>query len=899
MAVFHSDLVPGLGASVRSLVAELRGRRVPTFIARDEHDATKLSVVEHLTLDGAAKSTALARVSVLASVPNPRLTRIRGAIERPRGIDVVSDYIDGERLSEVATLLREGGTAIPTLCALRLVSDVLAGLHALHGIPEFAATGHGNLSMGTVMVGLDGRVRLIELVGLGVDAKSGAAESLLAPEVLESGVSSPRGDLFAAGTILAALLADGDHDPAADERAIHAVAERAVARDPADRFESAAAMLSALASTFRGAPSHADVARLMVATVGEAIRARRAAAEKAPMLDDAHARDALAPPLSMPVVFASEPLPGSRRASPWPGTLQAQSAPPSAPRRDVESTPPSSSPPSSRRTDRPPPGFGYAPASGAPLPLGFIPDVVASTSPASARAVRAVRVAPQAVPPSSSAVAAAAPVAPPAPAERASAVTIEPVVAAAPVAPPQPPAPPQPSPPPSARASARTRSAVASTAPNPETAPNSQPTDSWRYASAKPVEPPRRAVTLPVPDESIIIHDSEAAAERTVKMSAPPVLASQASVPPSVRHIPSTAPSSTSSKLPATDVPALRAPSRPTSKLLPMALGGVALVAVAAGAFGLLARGKRSADIPSAAALSRVPTPGEAGSANAAAAAPPAAGQRCPEGTALIEGGAFTMGSDAPDGTVGARPAHVVTLSAFCMDVVEVSVAKFKACSDRGDCKRGLVTNEWAGITAAERTAHDPLCTLRDPVAMASHPINCVDWERADIYCTARNARLPTEAEWELAARGRDGRAYPWGNDEPSAALVNACGAECTAWAGKNSLELGTVHDGLDGWAATAPGKTFPAGATPDGVADLAGNVAEWVADAYAPYSAAAQNDPVVPNGELRVVRGGSFLTGKRAALATTYRTREKPTKRSSTIGFRCVSPLGAPAAGR
>jgi len=233
------------------------------------------------------------------------------------------------------------------------------------------------------------------------------------------------------------------------------------------------------------------------------------------------------------------------------------------------------------------------------------------------------------------------------------------------------------------------------------------------------------------------------------------------------------------------------------------------------------------------------------------------------------------------------------------VDVVEVSVAKFKACSDHGDCKRGLVTNDWTGITPAEHAAYEPLCTLRDPVGMASHPINCVDWERADIYCTAHSGRLPTEAEWELAARGRDNRAYPWGNDNPSPTLLNGCGAECTAWAGKNAFELTAAYDGTDSWLGTAPGKTFPTGSTPEGIADLAGNVAEWVADSYAPYTAAAQTDPVVTNGDLKVVRGGSFITGKRAALATTYRTREKPTKRSSTIGFRCVSPPGTPVAGR
>ena len=330
-----------------------------------------------------------------------------------------------------------------------------------------------------------------------------------------------------------------------------------------------------------------------------------------------------------------------------------------------------------------------------------------------------------------------------------------------------------------------------------------------------------------------------------------------------------------------------------------MALAGLAFFGLATGGFALRARNKSTGESPSAAAVPRTATPPAVVAAVAGAAASSAAEKRCPDGTVLIEGGVFTMGTDAPDASTGAKPAHSVTLSAFCMDAVEVSVAKFKECSDHGDCKRGLVTNDWTGITPAEHAAYEPLCTLRDPVGMASHPINCVDWERADIYCTAHNGRLPTEAEWELAARGRDRRAYPWGDDSPSPTLVNACGAECMAWAGTNAFELTAAYDGTDGWLGTAPGKTFPAGATPEGIADLAGNVAEWVADAYAPYTAAAQTNPVVPNGDLRVVRGGSFTTGKRAALATTYRSREKPTKRSSTIGFRCVSPPGAPVAGR
>ena len=948
MGTSQSDLGPGLGANVRTLVAELRGRCAPTFVARDEEDATKLSVVEHLSLDGGGRLTALARVSALSTSPNPRLTRIRGAIERPGGIDLVSDFIDGELLEGVDTTLRESGTPIPTMCALRIISDILAGLHTLHAIPDFATSGHGKLSLRTVMVGLDGRVRLIELVR-GRDNSSSDAR-FIAPEVAAGREATPRADIFAAGAILAALLASGD--PAEDVSAIRAVAERAVAPDAGDRFESAAAMLSALASTFRGAPSHADVARLMAASVGDQIRARRAAAEKAPILADTELRQVLAPPLSMPVAFAAEPLPGSRRASSWPSALQGDSLPPSSEPflgTAPPSAPPSSAPPSARRTDRPPPGFGSAPASGSPLPLGLIPpspasvpaaaalapdsaaapsSVVSATaptvqqkavtkspltqtqkSPGSAGAITASPPTVRAATPSTSAVRAAPPARASAPsltakpassptvqAVRATAVMKSPVAAATPPPVAAPPAAPPPAVAPPAVVAPASVTSTAATRPNPEPGPESRPTDSWRYASAKPVAPPPRAITLPVPDESIIVEDTGAANEdRTLRMMSP------ASVPPSVRHIPSSPPgAATSSKLPAVDLRPPTVARKPPSKLAAMTLVGLAVVGLAAGGLALRARGK-SADEGSVAASAPRSTqaPAIVAAVPAAATALPVAEKRCADGTVFIEGGVFTMGSDAPDASAGAKPAHAVKVSPYCIDDVEVSVAKFKACSDHGDCKRGLITNDWAGITPAEHAAYEPLCTLRDPVGMASHPINCVDWERADIYCTAHNGRLPTEAEWELAARGRDNRAYPWGNESPSVTLLNGCGAECTAWAGKNALELTATYDAADGWLGTAPGKTFPGGNTPEGVADLAGNVAEWVADAYAPYSATAQTDPVVTSGELKVVRGGSFLTGKRAALATTYRSREKPTKRSSTIGFRCVSPPGTPVAGR
>jgi formylglycine-generating enzyme required for sulfatase activity len=450
---------------------------------------------------------------------------------------------------------------------------------------------------------------------------------------------------------------------------------------------------------------------------------------------------------------------------------------------------------------------------------------------------------------------------------------------------------------------------------NGAVARESKPTDSWRYASAGPVDPPRRAVTLPVPAESIIVESvdlddrtqprGQAIAPHEI-LQPPHILMPQSSVanasaPPSVRQVPTIPPGASMPPRQVTsDFPVPSRSAAPRSHVVPVTLALVAFAGLAAGGFVLLGRRASSHDrAPPAAraAVSAVVAP--AAPSEAPAVAPPvvapAARPRCPEGMVLIEGGLFMMGSDAPDAIAAVKPAHPVTVATFCIDALEVSVARFKACSDAGECKRGLLTNEWAGISTLERVAYEPMCNLRDPVGLAAHPINCVDWERADIYCTAHGSRLPTEAEWELAARGRDNRSYPWGNEPPAASLLNACGPECATWATKNGLDaLAPLYDVTDGWLGTAPGRTFPAGATPEGVADLAGNVAEWVADAYAPYTSTSQTSPVVTSGDARVVRGGSFVSGKLAAISPTYRTREKITKRSSTLGFRCA---GAPVA--
>jgi formylglycine-generating enzyme required for sulfatase activity/serine/threonine protein kinase len=262
----------------------------------------------------------------------------------------------------------------------------------------------------------------------------------------------------------------------------------------------------------------------------------------------------------------------------------------------------------------------------------------------------------------------------------------------------------------------------------------------------------------------------------------------------------------------------------------------------------------------------------------------------CPPGMALVPGGRFFMGSD--EDLPAERPAHKVTLRAYCMDVHEVTTDAYRACSDRGDCKRAGITNKWADITAKDARTYDPLCNAGAPDAPhGSHPINCVDWTMAERYCKAEGKRLPTEAEWEFAARGSDGRKYPWGDAAPSVKHLNACGAECTAWGKKH----GTVLDGLfvesDAWAATSPVGSFPLGASRWGIEDLVGNVWEWVADYYGPYGEADQDDPSGPaSGATRGMRGGAWNGAYADWVRPSFRFHGAESTRSHGVGFRCAT---------
>lgn len=333
---------------------------------------------------------------------------------------------------------------------------------------------------------------------------------------------------------------------------------------------------------------------------------------------------------------------------------------------------------------------------------------------------------------------------------------------------------------------------------------------------------------------------------------------------------------------------------------LPIVLVGAAVAALGAGAIAIgLRGGVGGADPPGG--LPGVATDASASAAPPASAALPEAdaAPACPEGMVAIPGGEFFMGSDEADAFPFEKPQHKVKLSPYCLDVHEVTVAAFKACSDRGACRRAGKENVWPGISEAQRKIYDPLCNSRDLEKKANHPINCVDWAQAREFCEAKGARLPTEAEWEFAARGPDGRIYPWGDDPPSALLLNACGAECLAWQKTHRDPLNppkAMYAEDDGFVHTAPVGSFPKGRSRYGIEDVVGNVWEWVADWHADYPkepGAALVDPKGPEqGTERVIRGGSWNGAERSWVRPTFRYSAAPEGRSHGWGFRCARSL-------
>ncbi len=202
---------------------------------------------------------------------------------------------------------------------------------------------------------------------------------------------------------------------------------------------------------------------------------------------------------------------------------------------------------------------------------------------------------------------------------------------------------------------------------------------------------------------------------------------------------------------------------------------------------------------------------------------------------------------------------HEVYVSAFQIDRTEVTVERYRVCVGNGVC------SELPYAAGGTRFDSPDL------------PAVLVTWFEARQFCEWAGGRLPTEAEWERAARGDAGRTYPWGN------VFNAFIANHGRLAWDNL-------DAADGFLEMAPVGSFPDGATRGGLLDMAGNVEEWVSDWYAPsYPEASAMNPVGPTaGDERVVRGGSY-THQRASLRCGARGHALADERRAWRGFRCA----------
>ncbi|HUW96090.1 MAG TPA: SUMF1/EgtB/PvdO family nonheme iron enzyme [Anaerolineae bacterium] len=219
----------------------------------------------------------------------------------------------------------------------------------------------------------------------------------------------------------------------------------------------------------------------------------------------------------------------------------------------------------------------------------------------------------------------------------------------------------------------------------------------------------------------------------------------------------------------------------------------------------------------------------------------------------FVPAGEFIMGSDSPD-DVEVQPQHQVHVDAFWIDRTEVTNQQYERCVDAGAC--------------APSTCADDI-RFND----AKQPVVCVSWYDAAQYARWAGGRLPTEAEWEKAARGTDGRQYPWGDEFYSERA--------------NTWETGILR-------STPVGQYSPLGDSPYGATDMAGNVYEWTSTEFKEYpydSDDGREDPQATGP--RVIRGGSFLLNRNAAYCAA-RAPAGPGARSVSAGFRVAVSAGS-----
>ncbi len=248
-----------------------------------------------------------------------------------------------------------------------------------------------------------------------------------------------------------------------------------------------------------------------------------------------------------------------------------------------------------------------------------------------------------------------------------------------------------------------------------------------------------------------------------------------------------------------------------------------------------------------------------------------------PNQVAIAAGEVWMGGDRANDGDCrdDEIPGRSVTVAGFFIDRTEVTVFAYAECVVEGRCSDRRV-NGYAGKD--KRFAPSTRCNWQQP-GRELHPMNCVSYPQAGGYCEYLGLRLPTEAEWERAARGDDRRLFPWGNQ--AANCVRAVMAD------ENDHGCGRRTT----WPAGSKGNDM----SPFGVLDMAGNLREWVADWYAAdfYRTGPKRNPKGPaQGSRRVTRGGSWGSPAMRYLRTSARYAERPSQRSRYMGFRCAGPL-------
>jgi eukaryotic-like serine/threonine-protein kinase len=239
-----------------------------------------------------------------------------------------------------------------------------------------------------------------------------------------------------------------------------------------------------------------------------------------------------------------------------------------------------------------------------------------------------------------------------------------------------------------------------------------------------------------------------------------------------------------------------------------------------------------------------------------------------------VPAGSFEMGSK--DGLMTETVVHKVSLDGFWIDLTEVTNGMYDMCVQAGKC----TTPSEAGSLNTSPSTHFGSPQYKD------YPAIYLSWENANAYCAWAGVRLPTEAEWEMAARGEDGRTYPWGNTDPTCELANF-----TSLVVVEQDNMITTKDlaCTDGTVAVG---SLPAGASPYGALDMAGNVYEWTADWFGDYPNSAATDPIgAASGVYRVARGGAWnitVTSER----TYSRFALDPGSKDGNLGFRCARPL-------